>query len=278
MGQKGVTINGGKIKRLRQKEGKTQKELIKGTQLTLRTYQRAEEGKPVSASVGRDIAGIFKTPLAEIVSATTKSETTSNSLRFQPCNGKGGMKIMQELRHGIYSLDFEFEIDPNAEVSKLVGEVVRICQKVGSGEEIFKNDTLIEAVGELNEKLTTLQERGIHVHFAKEYYWRVDKKDVPYSEPDISVAVPRIEAQFNMVFSEESGVISRALNNFFTKVQAFNRCHRFNYKAGISADLVREIDRISFFSDEYADGYEEYLKTATPESVAKEEEEEDIPF
>lgn len=277
MGKRSVALNGAKIKKLREKAGKTQKELIRDSQLTLRTYQRAEQGLPISTGVGRHIAGIFKTPLEEIVYSPANAEAPSKALRFQPCNGKGGMNILKEVRYGRHKLDFDFEVDPNAEVAKLIAEIIRVCEKASAKEGHLENAELIEAVGQLNAKLTALHEHGIHVHFAKEYFWQHEIKGSPYHvEPDFSAWVPSIESRFNFIFSEESGAISRPQSSWYEKTAVRRRCHRQNYKAGLSAEQIRMV--LASYQQEFADEYAKYLQTATPESVEKEEEEEELPF
>ena len=261
MGKRSVALNGAKIKKLREKAGKTQKELIRD-QLTLRTYQRAEQGLPVSTGVGRQIAGIFKTPLEEIVSSNANAESPSKALRFQPCNGKGGMNILKDIRCGRYELDFDFEIDPSAEDAKLIAEVIRVCERASAKDGLLENAELIQAVGQLNAKLTELHEHGVYVHFAKEYFWRAEMKGSPhYVEPDFSVWVPSIELRFSFIFSEESAIISRPQSSWYEKTQVYRRCHRLNYKAGLSIEQIRMV--LASYQQEFADQYEEYLQTAT---------------
>ena len=63
---KGIRIDGKKLRDLRTKEGKTQKGVIAGSAVQLRTYQRAEHGQLILPDLAEQIARRFKVDLKAI--------------------------------------------------------------------------------------------------------------------------------------------------------------------------------------------------------------------
>jgi len=63
---KGILPDGKKLKELRKKLGKTQKGLIQGSSVELRTYQRAEQGLPILPEILQQIGLLLSADLAQL--------------------------------------------------------------------------------------------------------------------------------------------------------------------------------------------------------------------
>ena len=151
--QRSAKPDGAKIKKLREALGKTQKELLRSSAVHHRTYQRAEQGKPISRSVLSEIATLLRVPVSDIMLKDGSRSDQRASVRLRSCNGRGAARIVSELQTLWGKLEFDFQVDPYGEVATLIADLVRFC-KMHHADTLDKfmanEDEYIEAVGELN--------------------------------------------------------------------------------------------------------------------------------
>jgi transcriptional regulator with XRE-family HTH domain len=272
-GSKSVTPDGKKLRALRAKARKTQKEVIRGTRVQLRTYQRAEKGEPISQEILGEIAKCYGLSLGDLMMGLPR-EANRSRVRLEPCDGKGARILLRDLRLAS-ELKIRFEVDPYGEVATIIADIVRFCKMhhAESREEI-EEDAFIEAVGELNGKIAELYSHGVNVLFVNYLYWTIE--DHPIADPSVlcptgrelfcgqnpRARAPMMDSRFSLVFSEEStGVCEELISPRETKETAYRQANEDNFQLGINPHDLEEClkgsgSRLTSFLD-----HREYVKS-----------------
>ena len=185
------------------RRGKSQKELLRDSTVELRSYQRAEQGLAISPAVLREIAGLFKLPLADIVCKPDGDRgARSETVRLHPCDGKGGLKILSRLQCPV-ELRVGFDVDPYGDTATLIADMIRCC-KINSYSDAsvqLEDAEFIEAVGELNTKIAELYAVGVNIHFATYTRWETSMTQLPTGE---AIRTPTCRSCLHILFSEQS--------------------------------------------------------------------------
>ena len=258
--------DGTKIRSLRLGLGKTQPQIIHGSQVQLRTYQRAEQGIPLAPETLRDVASLFNLPLTEVLKreAELEAESKAENVRLHSCDGKGGLKILRELQAYPGDVQFKFDIDPYSEVATHLGEFVTLCELHNSSKgspagHRLHNADFIEVVGELNNKIAQLYDLGVNVYFGKFYAWRVDSTIRALDSREFRVRYPARSSRLRFVFSERTGGMIReeTIAPFESRSGVFQRAAKANLDIQIEPDAVEFcLNDMFFYSEpEFADYY-----------------------
>jgi transcriptional regulator with XRE-family HTH domain len=261
-GSRSVVPDGPKLRAPREKTGKTQKELLRGTKLGLRTYQRAEQGLPVSRALLTEIAGALRVPMSDLVLG--KSSARRGAVRLHSCDGKGGVNLLRELQILWGELKFDFQVDPYGQIASQISDIVRFCQ-MHHGDSIDKflaEPEFIEVAGELNTRIAELYAEGVNVFYAGLFYW--DSGTRKHDGKELNV--PRMNERLTIVFSDQPEAMLTPVecSNYETKESVFKRCHLRNRANGVMPGEVRSYAEgmsEGSFVQEYVPAYEAFAAT-----------------
>jgi len=256
-----LRADGAKIRNLRDKTRKTQKELLRGSTVGMRTYQRAEQGLLISPAVLREIAGLFNVNLGTIVRDPT--EPRGETVRLYPCDGRGGLKILNELQLSNATLSFNFDVDPYGEAAAQIADVIRFCEMSEYSQGRLDRAEFIEAVGVLNGKIAQLYSVGVNIHFASYHVWEGISQDVL----DQIIRIPMIQKRHRFIFSEQSGILQRMMPPWQTYEEVCKHCHVGNFNRGIQPEQLRRFleERDGpFADDDFIVAYEAYYDSMLP--------------
>lgn len=264
--QRTLRADGEKIKQLRAATGKTQKELLRGSHVQMRSYQRAEQGLGVSPAILQEIAALFKRPLGDVCKseAPKYDDYRGSTFRLHPCDGKGGRTIVHNLQCGI-DIRFTFDVDPYGSTASLIADVVRFCKlnRYTQDADLLEDDDFIEAVGELNSKIAELYVLGVNIHYAVFLRWETNRDTLGQ---DQLVRLPTCKHCLEIVFSERSGVIHKPMHFWETYEQVCRSCHRSNFGHRVTpeqlSDYLCEIDG-SMADRDFLANYAAYIRKET---------------
>lgn len=131
-----VIANGEAIKKFRLAAKKTQKEVLRGSTVQLRTYQRAEGGKSTSRETLGEIARLLNVTFEAVVE--DKAEKGRGQVKLYKCAGKGGSQILKLVQGSPESLRYKFDLDPGPdEAEKLRRLLIFVSHTQGWVEEQF---------------------------------------------------------------------------------------------------------------------------------------------
>ena len=241
---------------------KLQKQLLLGSNIGMRTYQRAEEGSAISEGVLREIAALFKVPVADILMGRVDGGL-GNTVRLHPCDGKGALGVLQILQGWPGELRVDFEVDANGDAATIMADVVRCCE-MNQADRDHKTDLgaaeFIEAVGELNAKIAALYALGVNIHFTNYPRWETYRDHLSTGQ---SIRVPTCKPVTHIVFSEQSDVIHRHMSRSETYERVCAECHYGNYGHDISPEQLKQYVEAQvggFANNRFVRAYEEYLQ------------------
>lgn len=249
---KGIPADGEKIKALRQKLGVGQKGLVQGSTVELRTYQRAEQGGSILPEILQQIAILLKVDLEEIRNDTDRGETPRRASGFRLNNAlkAGANKLMRCLREGCWQVNYEYEINPDAELASEVASLVRDleiwhneeCRPKKPHPYTENNWREVEYIGQFNEQLNALHLSGVHLFFGyvrahvpapcETLFFPTEVTGGNGIRPfDVAGRVILI-----MVFSHESGDTLPYQDGYYTAPMARRLAMRRNIELGIHPD------------------------------------------
>lgn len=253
--------DGPKIRKLREKTGKTQKEFLRGSQVTIRTYQRAEQGKPITRSLLSEIATLLRVPVADIMLSTGSEQRSA--VRLQACDGRGGAALLTDLQTLWGELKFDFRVDPYGQVAGLIADVVRFCKmNQASIDSFLEEPEFIEAVGELNTKIAELYTHGVNIYFASYLYWDVDdySDDVDGKTYSLPIMRERLKLIFSDAPHEQAEISIPAVER---KESAYKRANARNAGRGVQPSDIAALvagGAPGSSTAEYSSAYEDYCK------------------
>jgi transcriptional regulator with XRE-family HTH domain len=132
---KGILPDGRKIKKRREALGKTQKGLLQHSTVELRTYQRAEQGRPILPEILNEIAVLLETDLKELTHEkngpareATKTPTGFEAFRLHCVSKIGANALVTELQTPTSKVDYNFTINPTIGVAEHVASIIEYCQ------------------------------------------------------------------------------------------------------------------------------------------------------
>lgn len=261
--QRSAKPDGVKIKKLREAAGKTQKELLRSSPVHPRTYQRAEQGKPISRSVLSQIATLLRVPVSDIMRQDGTRPDQRGSVRLRGCNGRGAASIISELQTLWGKLEFDFQVDPYGEVATLIADIVRFCKMnhADTIEKFLSEADYIEAVGELNTRIAELYQHGVNMYSASYLYW-----DDEASEDDDGnkVFLPRMCERMTIVFHDGPEILMEiTIPELEQKDAVFKRCHARNRLAGLTPECLELLTKEATAGGtikNYAAAFAEYCK------------------
>lgn len=261
---KGVLVDGKKLRGLRKKEGKTQKGLIAGTTIQLRTYQRAEQGQHILPDLAEQIAKLLKTDLKTIRADQVKDDAPTNSYRLHNVATVGALKFFETLQGGYGTARYEFAINPRPPIAEQVADFIEFCRplEIPDYDLSERRDpaTAIRFIGELNHRADVLAAQNIYVFFGT--YTQFDiEKDVGHAIPievtgEQQIVPYTISSYRNLrvIFSEENApFLSKRFSSWFTYESAVERVINANVKLSIQPDWLP--DRSFIFDAEFVAQY-----------------------
>ena len=177
-----VKPNGKKIKDRRNELGKTQKALIHNNPdaagLRLRTYQRAEQGKPISPYNLQAIATVLGLEYLDVLENENAGDKSTRRLnRLVPPSAS---TLVSFLRDDVDSLGIDFEIDPDEEQAEILAEMAETCERIrcASFFDQFEGEDKhltpaekIRVIGRLNTLLNQLFEAGVYLFYGSVIGW-----------------------------------------------------------------------------------------------------------
>lgn len=248
---KGILPDGKKIKDLRIKAGKTQKGLIQGSAIELRTYQRAEQGKAILPEILQQIGVLLSKDVSEIRLITAIEQPNDNTFRMFSLNRVGANQLVQDLRAGP-ALNFQFAINPGAEIAEQVAATVEYCEllaKCGSDADYLAPAGEIRAIGHLNDLVAHLSQAGVYSYAGKYYTYDDGKYDI---NDDQEYRVPIMKGNVRIVFAAAYyEYITQTYPSWRTEKAAAERCTEWNLKQDVAPEII---DGRDFFGD-YALAY-----------------------
>lgn len=253
---KGILPDGKKIKELRKQAGKSQKGMIQGSPIELRTYQRAEQGLPVLPEILQRIGVLFSKDPSELRLSKQPAKQSEHSFRLYCASHHGANKLVTELQRWTTNVEFRFEISPGTEVAERVATTVEFCQALEITEDAqarMSPAQKIRAIGQLNDLLGTLASDGVHT-YAGEYYTYDDEVEQIEIDPETSetrtIKSPGITSHLRIVFAgQQHDFILNTYSTYRTWEAAAQRATRWNLKHGIEPKWV---DAAHPFDDRYA--------------------------
>ena len=148
---KGIRIDGKKLQDLRKKQGKTQKGVIAGSTVQLRTYQRAEQGEQILPDLAGQIARLVGAELKDIRADRGSDDKPSNSYRLNDLICVGAGKLLEALQGADEDCaQYEFEINPRSDIAKSVAQFIEFSELHRRLTNLHPADR-IRAIGALND-------------------------------------------------------------------------------------------------------------------------------
>jgi transcriptional regulator with XRE-family HTH domain len=258
---KGVLPDGKKIKELRKKLGKTQKGLIQGSGVELRTYQRAEQGLPILPEILQQIGLLLSADLAQLRLDRTQQPEQENSFRLQCVSTDGSSRLVADLQGWSPKVEYRFAINPSGEVAEMVAAVVECCQSLEIKNHLtarLSPAQRIRVIGRLNDMLGALTNYEVHTYAGSYYTWDDQDQIVPdkiweHSNEPISYRLPSIESNLRLVFShQQHPFIVGTYSSWQSKKEAFARAINWNLIHQIKPEWIDEP-----FDDEFTNTYRE---------------------
>ena len=253
--------NGEAIKLLRVKAKKTQKELIRSSQVDLRTYQRAENGEAISPATLREIAGLLNTTFE--VSVKNNDQTDGGQVRLYNCGGRGALQILKLLQKAPGSVRYSYDLDPVPEEAERIAVVVDFCnahtnKSFSEEDPAYLGDAsaaYIRAVGQLNEKLSELAKVGVNLFLGSYMYWTTLWERLPV-EPHQEYMLPIQERRVLLEFSARSDdfILVDGPPDQESEIYQYDVAAEFNYNKRVHPDALEaacdwhELDRFKKFN------------------------------
>ncbi|HVZ03270.1 hypothetical protein [Hyphomicrobium sp.] len=248
---KGVLPDGNAIKQLRKKLGKTQKGLIQGTTIELRTYQRAEQGVRILPEVLGQIAVVLRAD--PVALRANKNEVSNGSavFRLQSISNAGGNQLVKELQTSwTDKIDYNFKINPSGAVAEEVAELVDYCQELEitahSNRKPLSPANKIRAIGKLNDLISNLAAKGVFAYVGSYNEWDTKRQAVgemiwEESGEPIEARTPSIRKRIRVVFAhEDTDLITGTYSTWSTRESAYERAIAKNLELGIHPDWLQE--------------------------------------
>jgi transcriptional regulator with XRE-family HTH domain len=270
-----VIPDGEKIKNLREASGRTVNELLAGSTVHVRNYQRAERGEKISPEYLQLIAALFKRSLSDLIRQDEKKDnSTGSQVRLHSCKGKGGYNIIAALQGRPSDVQFEFRTDPAEDAALRIAEIIKFCEQytlsAGADDEIaefvlLKSADFIKVVGQLNSKISDLlANSGINVFFGHQYYWYTelfgadDNKESDFFLPTLKRRVRIIFADCSDDFIREESLTQDS------RERRFECCARVNIKNGIDPNTLKALlGNKAVWHSEFINYYRKYCAEAT---------------
>lgn len=256
-----IVAKGDAIKKLRLEAKQTQKELVRGSAVPLRTYQRAEQGKAISPETLREIARLLKVSFEAVVKNDAESDT--GQIRLYRCAAKGGLQIMNLIQGRPGDVTYSFNLDPGPVEAEKIAVVVDFCKahttagcptipgvKIDESVPYFGagSPSFIRAVGQLNEKLGQLVEAGVNVFVGSYFYFNVALEAIDWHvEDEEYVQRPQIHQRVLIAFSERGDdfILKPGPQEWEREHSCYERAAKWNFKHERHPDIVDE--RVGFF-------------------------------
>jgi transcriptional regulator with XRE-family HTH domain len=251
-----VRANGDAIKKLRLAAKKTQKELIRGSTVQHRTYQRAEEGKSTSRETLAEIARLLNVTFEAVVK--DEAEKGRGQVKLYNCAGKGGSQILKLVQGAPGSIHYNFDLDPDPGEAEKIAGVVEFCKlhtRMGRGiipgvKQEFDAPYLskmsadfIRAAGELNAKLSEVTKLGVKVFVGSYWYWDTLLEAI---EPDVEdeeyIKHPKQCRRVLITFSErdEEFILEDGPRKSELKEACYERAARWNSERNYHPDVIEK--------------------------------------
>jgi transcriptional regulator with XRE-family HTH domain len=265
---KGVRPDGAKIKDLRFKAKKSQKSLIHGSTVELRTLQRAEKGEPVLPAILQQIASLLDVPYTDITLDDAASDQ-GNTYRLYNVKKLGGRKLYSALHNWGIEYNYSFAIDPDFELATLIADAIRYFQSFpiqSFDDYVIDPAQKILSIGAINDQLSKLESHCVWVYLGKWKEWNVKKEEDIRFGPDLTgggtVSPSNLEVteHVSIRFSGENvEYLVDTFFEFYSYERAVQHAIRDNLERGIHPDwLVHSsyLPRQASFIDVYRDAYE----------------------
>jgi len=258
---KGILPDGKKIKELRKKLGKTQKGLVQGSGVELRTYQRAEQGLPILPEILQQIGLLLSADQAQLRLDRTQPAEQENSFRLHCVSTDGASRLVTELQGWSSKVEYRFAINPSGEVAEKVAATIEYCQSLAVTNSVaprLSPANKIRAIGQLNDMLGELALHEVHTYAGSYYTWD-DREEIVADlvweqdgEP-ISYKMPAIESNLRLVFSHKAHpFIVGTYSSWQSKQEATSRAITWNLEHKIKPQWINEP-----FDDEFTNAYRE---------------------
>lgn len=271
---KGITPDAKKIKELRTELGKSQKDLIRGSSVELRTYQRAEQGIAVLPVMLQEIATLLGVEANELRNDKAQTPKSSDVFRLHCMTRDGANKLVQQLQDWNSYVQYSFQINPTAQVANDVAALIEFCQTIEISEangrdpfDLLDPASNIRAIGKINDMLSALAEHGIYA-YAGSYCWHTERmcmlKYLKDGQP-IHAMVPTLQRKLRIIFShEETEYIIGTYPSSSTEPKSFKRAIAWNLNEQIHPDWLLDQTHERDFIEEYR---REYERTQTQDPV-----------
>ena len=254
---KGILPDGKKIRELRERVGKTQKGLIQGSGIELRTYQRAEQGRPILPEWLQRISVLLNTDLKELRIEKDHAPNAKELFRLQCISENGANKLLNELQSLFGKVEYRFEINPTTKDAEQVAALVEYCQELvisncDEEDKILEPASKIRAIGRLNDMLTSLASKKIYVFTGEYQLWGVQIVKVRTPEPDglvIKASFPNLSTKLRIVMKNDA---APHINETYspwrsTRENAYQQAIAANLEAGILPDWLECAVREALF-------------------------------
>jgi transcriptional regulator with XRE-family HTH domain len=225
-----------------------------------RTLQRAEQSKDVGAQHISAIAKLLEVPTEQLVKATgdhkganAQQDGQKDIIRLDPVRGRWIMERLQP--YGPDEIEYNFDIDPNSEMSELIASVIEFCDQhnLDDRRNSLEPADKIRAIGLLNDKLDALRLRQIGVFASAHYIWQAEPNEIEGTKTN--VWIPNIVKRLLVAFgSAERDFMTEFDQDFYKKKPIYDFCIDYNLKDNIDPEIVR-IHARKLFDDDFTPLY-----------------------
>jgi transcriptional regulator with XRE-family HTH domain len=254
---KGVKANGTKIRELRLKANKSQKSLINGSTVELRTLQRAEKGEPVLPAILQQIAQLLEVPLTDLTLASHDHQQT-NAYRLYNARTVGGRRLFSALHDWDVQYHYAFSIDPDQELATSIAATIRYFQSLAIttiDDYVADPADKILTIGRINNCLAELENKGVWIYFGKFTECTVKKESTILFGPDLTgagtVSPSNVAVSFHakIRFSNENvEYLTDSFYEVYTRDRAEQKAIRENLERGIHPDWLDACSPLVFHS------------------------------
>jgi transcriptional regulator with XRE-family HTH domain len=260
--KKGCPADGEKIKELRNRLGKTQRQLIESIGVTLRTLARAENSENISPSNLQAIAGALGMPVEEIRrDADEVGDPHRINLRLNRLEPLKASKLIKMLQDDVSEIHVEFEIDPDEAMGEQIAETIELCEWFRSYHEkaswAWQKDSddpdptgelsasaRIRKIGRLNSLLQKLTEGDVRLFTGTyaDWNWAVEKY-AHWPEGTFRKAFIHSRKFLMVGFTDhETDYLTRTVQVFGTKEMAIKKAWDHNMSNRVPPDYLAELD------------------------------------
>jgi hypothetical protein len=275
---KGVLPDAKKIRTLREKSGKPLKEMFPREGLSLRTYQRAENGEAITAVALQEIANMYSVGIADVRAREDQESNTADGkevFRLYGMAETGVNKIIEDFASGYCRIKWDFDINPKPGVADSIAQFIEKCEGLHPKQRelycgAWDAAEKIRAIGALNQMLIELAESGVHVYAGRYNIWMAEAdelKDLKWADTNIEVLafVPSLTCYLKLTISERiEEYLTGTYSSMFSREQAYRSATERNIRNGIRPEWIATRSWAAFADPQYVASYKKAFQQTPP--------------